>query len=119
MVMETTTRDGWGGPIGAADGYRTLQSFQLSLHPPDHDAVSCESPAQESLQQVEPGARHTPGVSIFEDAVKSARRAIPQSTDTGEMVDELKLKLTVDLSHTHLEDIPPEVVDILKRDVDK
>lgn len=117
--MEPTSGDGWGGPLGAFDGYRALQSFQLSLHPPDHDAISCESPAQESLQQVEPGAHQTRGVSIFKDAVETARKAIPQPTDTGEIIDELKLKLTVDLSHTHLEDIPPEVVDILKRDVDK
>lgn len=119
MALEQTNGEGWGGPIGAVDGYRALQSFQLSLHPPDHDAVSYESPAQESFRLVDRGVRQTHGVSIFRDAVETARRAIPQPLDTGEMVDELKLKLTVDMSHTHLEDIPQEVADILKRDVDK
>lgn len=119
MAKELLNGDGWGGPRQAVDGYRALQSFQLSLCPPDHDGFGYESPAQESFQQAEHGVRRSRGVSIFKDAVETARKAIPQPLDTSEMVDELKLKLTVDLSHTHLDDIPQEVADILKRDVER
>ena len=119
MAKELTNGDGWGGPREAVDGYRALQSFQLSLCPPDHDGVSYEGSVQESFQQAELGVRRTHGVNVFKDAVETARKAIPQPLETSGMVDELKFKLTVDLSHTHLEDIPQEVADILKRDVER
>lgn len=59
-------------------------------------------------------------IEIFQEAVENARRGIAQSLAGSEKVGEaVNLKLTVDLSRRSLEGVPNEVVDIVKRDVER
>ena len=59
-------------------------------------------------------------VEIFQEAVENARRGIQQSLAGSEKVGEaVNLKLTIDLSRRSLEGLPDEVVDIVKRDVER
>ncbi|MCJ1306143.1 hypothetical protein MMC08_008961 [Hypocenomyce scalaris] len=120
MAKDLSNNDGSDETRETIDGSRTLQqSFHPGRYPPEFDGVTYEGPTHESFQQTEPRVYRTEAVSLFKNAVETARQAIPQPHDISETVDELKLKLTVDLSHTQLEDIPQEVADILKRDVER
>ena len=59
-------------------------------------------------------------IAIFEEAVENARRGIAQSLAGSEKVGEaVNLKLTIDLSRRSLEGLPNEVVDIVKREVER
>lgn len=57
---------------------------------------------------------------LFRDSVEKARFGIQQSLAGSERVGEaVKLKLTIDLSHKSIETMPDEIVEIVKRDVDR
>lgn len=60
-------------------------------------------------------------VGLFREAVESARLGIQQSlagSDKDKVGEAIRAKLTVDLSHRSIEDMPEEIVDIVKRDVE-
>lgn len=58
-------------------------------------------------------------VGLFREAVESARLGIQQSLAGSDKVGEaIRAKLTVDLSHKSIEDMPEEIVDIVKRDIE-
>lgn len=57
---------------------------------------------------------------LFREAVETARHGIQQSFAGSEKVGEaVKPKLTIDLSHKSIEELPDEIADILKRDVER
>ena len=59
-------------------------------------------------------------VNLVRSAVDNARQGMQQSLEGSERVGEaVKLKLTVDLGHKGIEMLPEEVVQILKRDVER
>lgn len=60
-------------------------------------------------------------VGLFREAVESTRLGIQQSlagSDKVKVGEAIRAKLTVDLSHRSIEDMPEEIVDIVKRDVE-
>lgn len=57
---------------------------------------------------------------VFQDAVDAARRSMEQSLAGGEKIGGVvNLKLTIDLSERGLMKVPEEVVDIIKREVER
>lgn len=59
-------------------------------------------------------------VGIFTEAVEKARQGIKQNlVGSGEVSETVNLKLSIDLKSKGLEDLPDEVVDIVKRDVER
>ena len=57
---------------------------------------------------------------LFRDSVDTARLGIQQSLAGSEKVGEVvKPKLTIDLSHKNIENIPEEIIDVLKKDVER
>jgi hypothetical protein len=59
-------------------------------------------------------------VEIFTEAVEKARQGIKQNlVGSGEVSETVNLKLSIDLKSKRLEDLPDEVVDIVKRDVER
>ena len=67
-----------------------------------------------------PGVPRYDTTNLFRDAVESARLGIQQSLAGSERVGEaVKPKLTIVLSHKSIEAIRDEVVDIVKRDVER
>lgn len=59
-------------------------------------------------------------VEIFTEAVEKARQGIKQNlAGSGEVSEAVNLKLSIDLKSKGLEDLPDEVVDIVKRDVER
>ena len=52
--------------------------------------------------------------------VETARQSIQQSLSGSERVgDTVQLKLTIDLGHKRIGDLPDEVIDIFRRDVER
>ena len=120
MAKDIASSDGLDETRETIDGFRTLdQSLYPDRYPESHTGFKYEGPTAESVQQMRDVVHHTEAVSLFHDAVDTAREGIQQSLAGSDKVGDLKLKLTVDLSHTHLQDIPDEVVSILKRDVER
>lgn len=80
-----------------------------------------EGPLQKSFEEMPPVvSRYDATTDLFRDAVETARLGIQQSLAGSERVGEaVKPKLTIDLSHKSIEGIRDEVVDILKRDVER
>ena len=59
-------------------------------------------------------------VEIFTEAVEKARQGIKQNlVGSGEVSETVNFKLSIDLKSKGLEDLPDEVVDIVKRDVER
>ena len=59
-------------------------------------------------------------LGLIQDAVDTARQGMEQSLAGSERVgDAVNLKLTLDLGHKRIEMLPDEVVQILKRDVER
>lgn len=57
---------------------------------------------------------------LFRNSVENAQFRIQQSLAGSERVgDAVKLKLTIDLSHQSIENMSDQIVDILKRDVER
>lgn len=79
-----------------------------------------EGPSQKSFEEMQPVVPQSDAADLFRGAVETARLGIQQSLAGSEKVGEaVKPKLTIDLSHRFLEGIPDEVVEILKRDVER
>ena len=91
---------------------------QYSNHDPP-DPVRYEDPAQESFQDPDAPSIHA-AVGIFQGAVEAARQSMEQSLAGGEKIGEaIGLNLTLDLSSQALRVLPDEVVDLIKRDVER
>lgn len=79
-----------------------------------------EGSIQTSLEETLPAVSRYDTTDLFRDAVKTARLRIQQSLVGSERVGEaVRPKLTIDLSHKSIESIPDEVVDLLKKDVER
>lgn len=86
--------------------------------------VRYEGPSRESIQEMPPVLSRQDAIDLFLESVETARAmarfGIQQSLAGSEKVGEaVKLKLTIDLSHKSIEIMPDEIVDILKRDVER
>lgn len=84
-------------------------------YPVRYEGPSRESSFQEMPSILSPEA----ALDLFRDAVEMARlgqQSLAGSERVGEAV---KLKLTIDLSHKSIEQIPSEIVELLKRDVER
>ena len=78
-----------------------------------------ESP-HESFLETNPVPIVQSAPHVFQDAVDAARRSMEQSLAGGEkMGGAVNLKLTIDLSDRGLMKVPEEVVDIIKREVER
>lgn len=79
-----------------------------------------EGTMQESFLDVPVSATGYAAVDVFRQAVDIARQGIRQSLAGSEEAGEaVKLKLTLDLKGKSLQDLPDEVVDIVKDEVER
>ena len=69
---------------------------------------------------MDPESSDRTAIGVFQTAVDAARRSMEQSLAGGERIgDAVDLKLTLDLSNQSLRNIPDEVVEIIRRDVER
>ena len=81
--------------------------------------VRYEGQSRESFQEEPSILSPEAAFNLIRDSVEVARRG-QQSLAGSERVREgVKLKLTIDLSHQSIEQMPNEVVELLKRDVER
>ena len=72
------------------------------------------------MAQTEPGIRSFQVTDLFRETVEKTRQGMQQSLTGGEQVEEVvNLKLTIDLHHQDILEIPAKVTDILKHDVER
>lgn len=84
-------------------------------HPTGYGGLSQDLYVDLSSTAAENGA-----VEIFTEAVEKARQGIKQNlVGSGEVSETVNFKLSIDLKSKGLEDLPDEVVDIVKRDVER
>ena len=59
-------------------------------------------------------------IDLVLSTVETARQSIQQSLSGSERVGEtVQLKLTIDLGHNRIGDLPDEVIDVFRRDVER
>lgn len=115
------SNDALDGVQQTSDGFQSLsQSFYPGHYNGSDPQVRYEESSQEPTLELPPIVKGVRVIEIFQEAVENARRGIAQSLAGSEKVGEaVNLKLTVDLSRRSLEGVPNEVVDIVKRDVER
>ena len=59
-------------------------------------------------------------IDLVDGTVETARQSMQQSLSGSERVsDAVQLKLTIDLGHKRIGDLPDEVIDIFRRDIER
>ena len=93
----------------------------FSRFPPDYDSPSrYEEPPRESPDNMEEPLSLQETVTIFRNAVDSARQAMQQSLIGSEKIGEaIQLKLTIDLNRQRIQTVPSEVSRIMNKDVER
>ncbi|KAL8827669.1 MAG: hypothetical protein Q9191_003045 [Dirinaria sp. TL-2023a] len=115
------SNDALDGVQQTSDDFQSLsQSFYPGHYNGSDPQVRYEESSQEPTLELPPIVKGVRVIEIFQEAVENARRGIAQSLAGSEKVGEaVNLKLTVDLSRRSLEGVPNEVVEIVKRDVER
>lgn len=129
--------DGFDEPRETADGFRTATqpvypgsaipqniACQPSLTNPSQynirDPLRHEDSTQESFLNTAHDSAEQSVVGVFQNAVDAARCTTEQSFAGSEKVGEaVNLKLTIDLTDRAITKIPGEVIDIIKREVER
>ena len=101
--------------------------FPDSRYPSNYKyPVKYEGPSQQSFQEKQSSQesqlvlKQYGATELFRESVETARLGIQQSLAGSEKVGEaVRPKLTIDLSHKDIESIPDEIVDLMKKDVER
>ncbi len=96
-------------------------NFTKSRYPIDYNyPVKYEGPSQRSIDEIPSVVSRYEAIGLFQEAVETARLGMQLSLAGSEKVGEvIKPKLTVDLSHKSIEEVPDDIVDLLKKDVER
>ena len=112
--------DGWDETRETIDGFTHLEaSFYPGRYSENYTyPVRYEGPSQESFEHMEPSRSYADVIDLARSAVESGREETQRSLAGTEGVSEaVELKLTIDLGHQHIQDIPSEVVSVIKDEV--
>ncbi|KAI9872684.1 MAG: RAM signaling network component, partial [Pleopsidium flavum] len=112
--------DGWDEVRETIDGFTTVEaSFYPGRYSENYTyPVRYEGPSQESFKQMEPSLGPAEVIDLARSAVENGRQETKRSLAGTEGVSEaVELKLTIDLGHQNIQDIPKEVVSIIKDEV--
>ncbi len=112
--------DGWDEVRETIDGFTTVEaSFYPDRYSENYTyPVRYEGPSRESFKQMEPSLGFAEVIDLARSAVENGRQETQRSLTGTEGVSEaVELKLTIDLGHQNIQDIPKEVVSIIKDEV--
>ena len=92
-----------------------------SRHPMDFQFPSTyEGPTPKNIQDPETVLSNSETFRLVRDVVRTERLAVQHSLESSEGIgNAVKLKLTIDLSRQRIGAIPDEVIQILRRDVER
>ncbi|MCJ1399048.1 RAM signaling network component [Xylographa trunciseda] len=123
MAKDLSTPTGaWEETRETEDGYVTPQQvWNPNRNPMDFQFPSkYEGPTPSNFQRPETALTSSETITLVRNVVEIERQAVRQSLESSEGVgDAVKLKLTIDLSRQRIGSIPDEVVQILRRDVER
>lgn len=112
--------DGWDEVRETIDGFTHVEaSFYPGRYSENYTyPVRYEGPSQESFQHMTPSLSPGEVIELARSAVENGREETQRSlAGTEGMSEAVELKLTIDLGHQNIQEVPQEVVSIIKDEV--